>query len=65
VAQRVDRIIALLFHDRGTRKGVSGQQHAPTALYSGKEPVPIVQEAGVSFSGRTMLCGVSYLRQCF
>jgi len=33
VAQRVGRGIALLFHDRGTRKGVSGQQHAPAALY--------------------------------
>ena len=33
VAQRVGRDIALLFHDRGTRKGVSGQQHAPAALY--------------------------------
>jgi hypothetical protein len=27
-------------------KGVSGQQHAPAALYPGKDPVPIVQEAG-------------------
>ena len=25
---------------------VSGQQHAPTALYPGKDPVPILQEAG-------------------
>jgi len=33
VAQRVGRGIALLFHDRGTRRGVSGQQHAPAALY--------------------------------
>jgi len=33
VAQRVGRGIALLFHDRGTRRGVSGQQHVPTALY--------------------------------
>jgi len=33
VAQRVGRGIALLFHDRGTRTGVSGQQHAPAALY--------------------------------
>ena len=30
VAQRVGRGIALLFHDRGT---MSGQQHAPAALY--------------------------------
>jgi len=33
VAQRVGRGIALLFHDRGTRRGVSGQQHAPAAFY--------------------------------
>jgi len=33
VAQRVGRGIALLFRDRGTRRGVSGQQHAPAALY--------------------------------
>jgi len=33
VAQRVDRGIALLFHDSGT-KGVSGQQHASAALYT-------------------------------
>jgi len=33
VAQRVGRGIALLFHDRSTRRGVSGQQHAPAALY--------------------------------
>ena len=33
VAQKVGRGIALLFHDRGTRRWVSGQQHAPTTLY--------------------------------
>ena len=33
MAQRVGRGIALLFHDRGTRRWVSGQQHAPAALY--------------------------------
>jgi hypothetical protein len=38
VAQRVGRVIALLFHDRGTRKGVSGQQHAPAALYPRERP---------------------------
>ena len=46
MAQRVCRGIALLFHDRGTRRGVSGQQHAPAALYPGKDKVPILQEAG-------------------
>ena len=33
LAQRVGRFTALLFHDRGTRRGVSGQQHAPAAFY--------------------------------
>ena len=38
VAQRVGRVIALLFHDRGTRRWVSGQQHAPAALYPPERP---------------------------
>ena len=38
MAQRVGRGIALLFHDRGTRRGVSGQQHAPAALYPRERP---------------------------
>jgi len=38
VAQRLGRGIALLFHDRGTRSGVSGQQHAPAALYPRERP---------------------------
>jgi len=38
VAQRVGRGIALLFHDRSTRRGVSGQQHAPAALYPQERP---------------------------
>jgi len=46
VAQRVGRDIGLLFHDHGTRRGVSGQQHAPAALYPRDRPIPIVQEAG-------------------
>jgi len=37
VAQRVGRGVALLFHDRGTRRA-SGQQHAPAALYPWKRP---------------------------
>jgi len=36
VAQRVGRGIALLFHDRGTRR--CGQQHAPAALYPRESP---------------------------
>ena len=38
VAQRVGRGIALLFYDRGTRRRVSGQQHAPAALYPRERP---------------------------
>ena len=38
VAQRMGRGIALLFHDRGNRSGVSGQQHAPAALYPRERP---------------------------
>jgi len=38
VAQRVGRGIALLFHDCGTRKGVSGQQNALAALYPQERP---------------------------
>ena len=40
----VGRGIALLFHDRGTRRGVSGQQHAPAALYPRERP-------GIHFTG--------------
>jgi len=46
VAQRVGRGIAVLFHDRGTRRGwvVSS---TPRSLFTpGKDPVPILQEAG-------------------
>jgi len=42
----VGRGIALLFHDHSTRKGVSGQQHAPAAPCPGIVPVPIVQKTG-------------------
>ena len=46
VAQRVGRGIALLFHDRGTRRG-SVVSSTPRPHFSpGKDPVPIVQEAG-------------------
>ena len=38
--------VALLFHDHGRQKGVSGQQYAPAALYPGKDPVLILQEVG-------------------
>jgi len=38
VTQRVGRGISLLFHDRGTRTGVSGQQHVPAALHPRERP---------------------------
>ena len=38
--------IAQLFLNLGTRRGECGQHHAPVAFTPGKDPVPIVQEAG-------------------
>ena len=38
--------IAQLFLNLGTRRGVSGHDHASAAFTPGKEPVPIVQEVG-------------------
>jgi len=46
VVQRVARGIALLFLDRGTRRGVSGQQHAPAALPLGKTRYPFYRRLG-------------------
>ena len=45
VAHRVGRGIALLFHDRGTRRGWVISTPRPH-FTPGKDPVPIVQEAG-------------------
>jgi len=42
VAQRVGGVIALLFHDRDTRRSAA----RPDLLYSCEESVPILQEAG-------------------
>jgi len=46
VAQRVGRGIALLFHDRVTRREC-GQQHAPTALYPPEKPGTLSTEGWV------------------
>jgi len=46
VAQRVGRGIALLFHDRGTRREWVVSSTPRPHFTSGKDPVPIVQEAG-------------------
>jgi len=45
VAQRVGRVIALLFHDRGTRRGWVVSSTPRPHFTPGKGPVPIVQEA--------------------
>ena len=46
VARRVGRGIALLFHDRGTRRGWVASSTPRPHFTPGKDPVPIVQEAG-------------------
>ena len=46
MAQRVGRSIALLFHDSGTRRGEWSAARTGRTLPPGKEPVPILQEAG-------------------
>ena len=46
VAQRVGRGIALLFHNRGTRRWWVVSITPRPYFTPGKEPVPIVQEAG-------------------
>ena len=46
VAQRVGRSIALLFHDGGTRRGWVVSSTPRPCFTPGKDPVPIVQEAG-------------------
>jgi len=46
VAQRVGRGIALLFHDRGTRRGWVVSVTPRPQFTHGKDPVPILQEAG-------------------
>ena len=45
MAQRVGRGIALLFHDRGTRGGCVVSPTPRPHFTSGKDPVPILQEA--------------------
>jgi len=46
VLQRVGRGIAVLFHDRGTRRGWVVSSTPRQHFTPGKVPVPIVQEAG-------------------
>ena len=44
--QRVGRRIALLFHDRDTRSGWVVSSTPRSQFTPGKDPVPIIQEAG-------------------
>ena len=46
VAQGMGRGIALVFHDRDTRRGECSAARPGRTLLPGKDPVPIVQEAG-------------------
>ena len=46
MAQKVGRGIALLFHDRGTRRGWVVSSTPRPHFTPGKDPVPILQEAG-------------------
>jgi len=46
VARRVGRGIALLFHDRGTRRGWVVSSMPRLHFTPGKDPVPILQEVG-------------------
>ena len=46
MAQRVGRGIAVLFHDRGTRRGWVDSSTPRPHFTPGKDPVPILQEAG-------------------
>jgi len=46
VAQRVGKGIALLFHDRGTSRGWVVSSTPRPHFTPGKDPVPILQEAG-------------------
>jgi len=48
VAQRVGRGIALLFHDRGTRRGWVVSSTPRPHFTPGKDPVPILQEVGLA-----------------
>jgi len=56
VAQRVGRGIALLFHDRGTRRGWVVSSTPRPHFTPGKDPVPILQEAGWA-PGPVWMCG--------
>ena len=62
VAQRVGRGIALLFLDRGTRKGCVVSSTPRPYFTPGKDPVPILQKAGWA-PGRVWTGGKSRLHR--
>jgi len=58
VTHRVGRGIALLFHDRGTRRGLVVSSTPLPHFTPGKNPVPVLQEAGCA-PGPVWTCGKS------
>jgi len=50
VAQRVGRGIALLFHDRGTRRGLAVSSTPRPHFTPGKDTVPILQDLNVGIT---------------
>jgi len=58
VAQRVGRGIALLFHDCGTRRGWVLNSTPRPHLTPGKDPVPILQEAGSGWAENLVPTGI-------
>ena len=48
VAQRIGRVIALLFHDHGSRRGWVVSSTPRPHFTPGKDPVPILQEGGLA-----------------
>ena len=63
MALNVGRGIAILFHDHGSRRGLVVSSTPPPYFTPGKDPVPIVQEAGwasgpVWTGGKTLPTGI-------
>ena len=59
VAHRVSRGVPLLFYDCATRKGVSGQQHAPATLYLPERPGTLCTGGWVGSKAGLDRCGKS------
>jgi hypothetical protein len=69
LAHRVGRGIALLFHDRGTGRGVSGQRHAPAVLSPRERPGThftggwVGPRAGL-YGGKCRPLGIFFCKTC-